>query len=295
MAPVIGITTYDDQASWRDWSARAAVLPWTYVDAVRRGGGRPVLLPPGGDAAEAAATVAGLDGVVVAGGPDIGPASYGARPHPRTRPAVPGRDAWELAVTASALRLGVPVLAICRGMQVLNVLRGGTLHQHLPDLVGHGEHGGIPGGYGQHKVRVDPGSMLAGILAEDGYFQVPTRHHQAVDRLGDGLVASAWAEDGTVEAVEAAPQAGPQAAPQGSPQAAPQGSPQAAPQGSPQAAPQAGPQHPEDGHRFVLGVQWHPEQGDDPRLFAALAAAAAERARGGAGTVPAHGRLASMV
>ncbi len=259
MAPVIGITTYDDHAAWRDWSAQAALLPWAYVDAVRRGGGRPVLLPPGGDDAEAAATVAGLDGVVVTGGPDVNPARYGAAAHPRTRPAAPARDAWELAVTAAALRLGVPLLAICRGMQVLNVLRGGTLHQHLPDLVGHGGHGGVPGGFGQHKVRVAPGSLLAGILPGNGYVEVPTRHHQAVNLLGDGLVAVAWAEDGTVEAVE------------------------------------AGPSDLEGVHGFVLGVQWHPEQGDDPRLFAALAAAAAERARGAAGIIPPDDRLAPMV
>jgi putative glutamine amidotransferase len=253
MTPVIGITTYDDHASWRSWSARAAMLPWAYVDAVRRGGGRPVLLPPGGDDDEAAATVAGLDGVVVAGGPDVGPARYGAAAHPRTTPAVPARDAWELAVTGSALRQRVPLLAICRGMQVLNVLCGGTLHQHLPDLVGHGGHDGAPGSFGRHEVRVAAGSVLARVLPEDGHFEVPTRHHQAVDLLGDGLVAVAWAKDGTVEAVE------------------------------------AGPPHVEswgagwetDG--FVLGVQWHPEQGDDSRLFAALAAAAAQRARGAEG------------
>ena len=152
------------------------------------------------------------------------------------------RDAWEFAVTGHALRLGVPLLAICRGMQVLNICRGGTLHQHIPDLIDNGRHAGAPGGFGLHKVRVSPDSVLGGILPEEGYFEVPTRHHQAVDLLGDGLKAVAWEEDGTIEAVEAGP---------------------SALDGLP---------------GFVLGVQWHPEQGSDPRLFTALTGAATERA-----------------
>jgi len=258
MTPVIGIATYDDEAAWRSWSARAALLPYAYVDAVRASGGRPVLLPPGGTDEEAGAAVAGVDGLIVAGGPDVEPARYGAVRHPLTQPPVPVRDAWDLAVTHSALRLGVPLLAICRGMQVLNICRGGTLHQHVPDLVGHERHFGPDGGFGTHRIRVSPGSMLARILTpepEDGYFEVPediypedtyhdvpTRHHQAVELLGDGLAAVAWEQDGTIEAVEAGPSA-------------------------------------LDGFSgFVLGVQWHPEQADDLRVFAALIAAAAERA-----------------
>ena len=242
MTPVIGITAYDDDAEWRKWQARAALLPYVYVNAVRRGGGRPVLLPPGGDADEARETVAGLDGLVVSGGPDIDPVRYGQTRHPRTQPSVPVRDAWDLAVTGAALTQAVPVLAICRGMQVLNVCRGGTLHQHVPDLVGHVRHEGGQGYYGRHQVRLSPDSVLAGILPEPGLFDVPTHHHQAVDLLGDGLRAVAWEEDGTVEAVEAG--------------------------------------HSELGglSGFVLGVQWHPEQGDDLRLFGALVSAATERA-----------------
>ncbi len=241
MTPVIGITTYEDQASWRGWSARAAMLPFVYVDAVRRSGGRAVLLPPGGDDEEASATVASLDGLVVAGGPDIDPVRYGASRHPRTQAPVTSRDVWDLSVTGHALRLGVPLLAICRGMQVLNVCRGGTLHQHLPDLVGHGRHDGPPNGFGLHRVRISPDSTLATILPEDDFIEVPTHHHQAVNLLGDGLKAVAWEEDGTVEAVE------------------------------------AGPSELGGFSGFVLGVQWHPEQGSDPRLFTALAEAAAER------------------
>ena len=241
MTPVIGITTYDDHATWRSWSARAAMLPAVYVEAVRRSGGRPVMLPPGGDGEEANFTVAGLDGLVVPGGPDIEPERYGAARHPETQVPVPVRDAWDFAVTGAALSLSVPLLAICRGMQVLNVVRGGTLHQHIPDLVGHVRHGGRQGKYGQHKVRVSPGSLLAGIIPDDGHFSVPTHHHQAVDLLGDGLKAVAWEEDGTVEAVEAGP---------------------SALDGLP---------------GFVLGVQWHPEQGSDMRVFTALVSAATER------------------
>jgi putative glutamine amidotransferase len=241
MTPVIGITAYDDEAAWRNWKARAALLPYAYVNAVRRAGGRPVLLPPGGDADEASATVAGLDGLVVSGGPDIDPVRYGQARHPRTQPSVPVRDAWDLAVTGAALTAGVPLLAICRGMQVLNVCRGGTLHQHVPDLVGHERHEGTPGFYARHRVRVGAGSVLAGILPEPGYFDVPTYHHQAVDLPGDGLRAVAWAEDGLIEAVE------------------------------------TGPSELGGLPGFVLGVQWHPEQGDDVRLFGALVGAAAER------------------
>ncbi len=242
MRPSIGITTYDDEASWGLWRSRAAMLPWPYVDSVRRSGGRPVLLPPGGDDDEARATVAGLDGLIVAGGPDIDPGRYGAARHPATQPPVPERDAWDLAVTASALSLGVPLLAICRGMQVLNVLRGGTLHQHVQDVVGHARHDGPAAGFGLHKVQISPGSMLSGILHESGWHDMPTHHHQAVDLLGDGLQAVAWEEDGLVEAVE------------------------------------AGPSELEGFSGFVLGVQWHPERHDDLRLFTALVSAAAERA-----------------
>src|SRR6201994_3265933 len=241
MTPVIGITTYEDQASWRGWSTRAAMLPFVYVDSVRRSGGRAVLLPPGGDDAEASATVASLDGLIVTGGPDVDPVRYGAARHPRTQPPATLRDAWDLTVTSHALRLGVPLLAICRGMQVLNVCRGGTLHQHLPDLVGHGRHDGPPNRFGLHRVRISPDSTLATVLPEDDFIEGPTHHHQAVNLLGDGLKAVAWEEDGTVEAVE------------------------------------AGPSELGGFSGFVLGVQWHPEQGSDLRLFGALVEAGTRR------------------
>jgi len=236
MAPTIGITTYHAKADWRGWSEEGALLPWTYVTAIRDNGGRPVLLPPGGDAAEAAATVAVLDAVVIAGGGDIDPAIYGAARHPRTEIPAPDRDAWELAVADAAIGMNVPLLGICRGMQVLNVACGGTLHQHVPDLVGHDGHAGNPIGFGVHKVRVTSGSTVMGILSGGEYFEVPTHHHQAVDKVGDGLIAVAWADDGIIEAIEAVTP-----------------------------------------HEFIVGVQWHPEQGVDSRLFAALVAAAENR------------------
>jgi len=238
MGPIIGITAYAAHAQWKGWSAPASLLPWSYVDAIRRSGGRPVLLPPGGSDDEAAATVASLDGVVLAGGADVNPARYGAQPHPETAISDPDRDAWEFAVASAALREGVPLLGICRGMQVLNVYLGGTLHQHVPDLVGHDGHNGPHSGFDAHRVRVTAGQRLPTILPGGDYFDVPTHHHQAVDVTGAGLVAVAWAEDGIVEAVEG---------------------------------------NPGELDGFVIGVQWHPEQGDDPRLFEALVAAANQR------------------
>lgn len=241
MGPIIGITAYAAQADWKGWSAPAALLPWAYVDAIRRNGGRPVLLPPGGSDDEAAATVSDLDGIVLAGGADVNPARYGAQPHPATAVSDPDRDAWELAVAKAALRDGVPLLGICRGMQVLNVCLGGTLHQHVPDLTGHDGHDGPRSGFSRHRVRITAGQRLASILPAGGYFDVPTHHHQAVDVTGAGLVPVAWAEDGIIEAIEGAPGE-------------------------------------LDG--FVVGIQWHPEQGDDPRLFQALLAAAETRRTG---------------
>jgi putative glutamine amidotransferase len=217
------------------------LLPYVYVDAVRAAGGRPVLLPPGGDELEARETVAGLDGLVVSGGPDVDPSRYGAARHPRTQEPVTARDSWDLSVTASALELGVPLLAICRGMQVLNVCRGGTLHQHVEDIVGHVRHDGPRHGFGQHSVQVAEDSLLASVLPSGAFFDVPTHHHQAVDLVGDGLRAVAWEEDGLIEAVEAGPSA---------------------------LGGLSG---------FVLGVQWHPEQGKDQRLFNALVQAAVAR------------------
>ncbi|MEU6552545.1 gamma-glutamyl-gamma-aminobutyrate hydrolase family protein [Streptomyces sp. NPDC046915] len=222
--PLIGVSTYlETGARWGVWELEAALLPAAYPRLVQRAGGLAAMLPPD-DPAHAAATVARLDGLVVAGGPDVDPARYGAERSPRTGPPAPERDAWELALIDAALAARVPLLGVCRGMQLLNVALGGTLVQHLD---GHAE---VVGVFGGHPVKPVPGTLYAEAVPEET--TVPTYHHQAVDRLGEGLVPSAYAADGTVEALE---------------------------------LPSAG---------WVLGVQWHPEMGEDLRVVRALIRAA---------------------
>ncbi|MFF7165793.1 gamma-glutamyl-gamma-aminobutyrate hydrolase family protein [Streptomyces sp. NPDC008086] len=192
--PLIGVSTYLESAvRWGVWELDAALLPAGYPRLVQRAGGLAAMLPPD-DPAHAAAAVARLDGLVVAGGPDVEPVRYGAEREPRTGPPARARDAWELALIDAALTTGVPLLGICRGMQLLNVALGGTLVQHID---GHAE---VVGAFGTHAVKPVPGSLYAGVVPEETL--VPTYHHQAVDRLGEGLVPSAYADDGTVEAVE---------------------------------------------------------------------------------------------
>jgi putative glutamine amidotransferase len=198
-APVIGLTAYCEDARWAYWHKPAVLLPANYAEQVAAAGGVPVLLPP---LPAVAAAVDRLDGLLLTGGGDIDPGRYGAQPHPRTgRVSVP-RDAAELELLGAAAAAGLPVLGVCRGMQLLNVARGGTLCQHLRGDAGHTP---APGTFGSHPVRVAAGTRLAGILGANGDgVDVPTAHHQAVDRLGEGLVATAWAEDGIIEAVESA-------------------------------------------------------------------------------------------
>ncbi|GEB59455.1 gamma-glutamyl-gamma-aminobutyrate hydrolase family protein [Streptomyces gardneri] len=224
--PLIGVTTYLDQARWGVWDMQAALLPAPYPRLVRESGGLAVMLPPD-DAAAAAEVVARLDGLVVAGGADVEPVRYGAEPDPRTGPPARARDSWELALIDAALASGTPLLGICRGMQLLNVALGGTLVQHLD---GHVEAVGV---IGRHAVKPVPGTRYASLVPE--LAEVPTYHHQAVDRLGTGLAASAHAEDGTVEAVELSAPA------------------------------------------WALGVQWHPEMGEDLRVMRGLVEAARAR------------------
>jgi putative glutamine amidotransferase len=230
--PLIGLSAYCEEARWAHWHKPAVLLPANYAEQVAAAGGIPVLLPPLPSVAAAAGR---LDGLLLTGGGDIDPGTYGAQPHPRTsRVSVP-RDAAELELLDAATAEGLPVLGVCRGMQLLNVARGGTLRQHLPNDAGHTP---APGTFGSHPVRVAAGTRLAGILGANGDgTDVPTAHHQAVDRLGEGLVATAWAQDGVIEAVEASAAGDP----------------------------------------FMLAVQWHPEAGTDPRLIEALVVAAAAR------------------
>ncbi|MEU3043805.1 gamma-glutamyl-gamma-aminobutyrate hydrolase family protein [Streptomyces diastaticus] len=227
--PLIGVSTYlEDEAGWGVWTMPAALLPAGYPALVRAAGGLVAMLPP--DAPERAdAVVARVDGLVIAGGPDVEPARYGAERDPRTGPPAPARDAWELALIDAALSLGTPLLGICRGMQLLNVALGGTLVQHLDG------HTGGTGVFGSHPVKPVPGSRYAAAVPEESV--VPAYHHQCVDELGRGLSVSAQADDGTVEAIETA------------------------------------------GEPWVLGVQWHPEMGEDTRVMRALVEAAATRGR----------------
>ncbi|MFB9433166.1 gamma-glutamyl-gamma-aminobutyrate hydrolase family protein [Streptoalloteichus tenebrarius] len=196
--PLIGVSTYSEVAGWGVWRRPADLLPRSYSDIVLRAGGVPVLLPP--LETGAAEVVRALDGLVLAGGADVDPATYRAKPHPRTTETRPERDSWELGLLRHALDRDLPVLGVCRGMQLLNVGYGGTLRQHLPDDVGHAGHRPAPALFGSTTVRVDPGSGLARWIGPR--CAVSCYHHQAVAELGAGLAAVAWAEDGTVEAVE---------------------------------------------------------------------------------------------
>jgi gamma-glutamyl-gamma-aminobutyrate hydrolase PuuD len=222
--PIIGITSYSQEASWGYWTLPAALLPLSYVESVEAGGGRPVLIPPSPDGVEETLDI--LDGLILSGGADIDPEIYGAEPHPATTLVHPHRDEAELALLEAALARDMPVLAICRGMQLLNVVHGGDLHQHLPELLGHEEHRAVPGTFSDHEVSIAEGSRIGALIGTRA--PVKSSHHQGVDRVGEGLDAVGWAEDGSVEAIE------------------------------------------EPGRRFALGVLWHPEEGEDKRLFTAL-------------------------
>ena len=235
-SPAIGISCYAQQARWGAWDDQAILLPRRYADKVAKAGGTPVLLPP---LPGIEGILPRLDGLVLSGGGDIDPARYAAPRGEAPGPASAARDDAELDLCTAALDSGLPLLGICRGLQVINVALGGTLHQHLPDIVGHDGHSPEPGGYGSHDVSVAAGSRLASALGR-AELAVPTHHHQAIDRLGDGLVATAWASDGIIEAAEFR---------------------------------LAG-----RGTAVLLAVQWHPEAGDDLSLFRWLTAAASMRA-----------------
>ncbi|HLM05804.1 MAG TPA: gamma-glutamyl-gamma-aminobutyrate hydrolase family protein [Blastococcus sp.] len=227
MRPLIGITTYRELAQWGTWHVPAVLLPASYADAVAEAGGEPVLLPTGAISAD---VVAHLDGLVIAGGPDVDPARYGADPGPHTTVVRPERDESELNAVQAALDRDLPLLAICRGMQLLNVALGGDLVQHVPEVAGTGCHDPGEGRFERRLVTTAQGSGLQRLLGATA--PVDCHHHQALGRIAEGLMPSAWAEDGLVEAVELR------------------------------------------GRRFCVGVQWHPEAGEDRRLFAAQVEAA---------------------
>ena len=243
--PVLGLTTYLQQAQTGVWDVRASFLPAIYFEGVAMAGGIAVLLPPQPvDADIVERVLDGLDAVIITGGCDVDPAGYGQQPHPATDEPVGDnrlRDAWEFGLLKGALGRGIPVLGICRGAQVVNVALAGTLHQHLPDVLGHTRHQQGNAVFATSSVRTVPGTRLAALIGESSNAQC--YHHQAIDRLGEGLIISAQDDDGVIEAVEIDRAT-----------------------------------HPD---KWVLAVQWHPEERlDDLRLFAAVVEAAAVYARG---------------
>jgi putative glutamine amidotransferase len=202
--PVIGICAAVERVSWGAWrEVPSSIMPLSYSRAVQAAGAVALLLPPDDEAAQQPDELLDLvDGLMLAGGCDVDPASYGARPHAETSGTWPERDRFELALTHRAIERELPVLGICRGMQLLNVATGGTLLQHVPEQVGHEDHRHTPGQFSDHEVRLEEGSLAARAVGADTT-AVKSHHHQGVDQLGEGLVATGWSStDGIVEAIE---------------------------------------------------------------------------------------------
>lgn len=252
--PVIGVCTALERAQWSVWDQRTALIPTNYLDAVRRAGGMALLLAPDPELIERPDEALDLlDGLLLIGGADIAPASYGAALDPATVNPVPERDAFEIALARRAVARGIPLLGICRGMQLLNVAFGGTLHQHLPERFGHHDHLKARGSFdgADHDVRLTPGS-LAALAAGEELHGTKSHHHQGVDRVGEGLVVTGTATiDGLPEALEL------------------------------------------PGPAFVLGVQWHPEADERSRVIGALVEAARAYAADGSATTASSSTSAS--
>lgn len=202
--PTIGICAAVERVSWGVWDGYEVTLaPRAYARAVQRAGGLAIVLPPD-------EVVVGdpdllldrVDGLLMAGGADLDPTSYGAAPHPETKGTWPDRDRFEIALARRALELDLPLLGICRGMQLINVALGGTLDQHLPESIGDGRHRSVAGSFGTHRVRLEEGTLACGAAGGDGLL-VMSHHHQGVDKLGEGLEVSGWSvDDDIVEAIE---------------------------------------------------------------------------------------------
>jgi putative glutamine amidotransferase len=199
----IGICAALERARWGPWEDTVTMLPRSYATAVQAAGGLAFLLPPDEVLTEAPDPLLDrLDALILAGGSDVDPATYGAAPHPETSGAWPERDGFELALARRALERDLPLLGVCRGMQIVNVALGGTLVQHLPDALGSPEHRHTPGAFADHEVRLEPGSLVAGAVGRQRLI-VKSHHHQGVGELGEGLVASGWSvSDDLVEAIE---------------------------------------------------------------------------------------------
>ena len=236
LRPRIGICTNLEQAQWGVWDQQTALLPFSYVTAVQRAGGIVLMIPPDPELVNDPDQVLDiLHGLVLAGGADLDPASYGAERSPHTRHTVPERDATELALTRRAIERDIPTLGICRGMQLMNVACGGTLHQHLPELLGHEHHRRHPGTFegADHPVQLAPDSLAARAAGEIEH-RTLSHHHQGIDELGEGLrVTGHSILDELPEAIEA------------------------------------------PGRRYVLGVQWHPEADETSTIVDSLVAEAA--------------------
>jgi putative glutamine amidotransferase len=235
--PVVGICTSLVRARWSVWDRQAALLPFDYPQAIQRAGGLALMIPPDPQLQDNPDQMLDLiDGLIFAGGNDIDPACYGATRHPETKTIVPERDRVELALARQAVERDLPVLGICRGMQLLNVAFGGTLLQHLPDEVGHGAHRVQPGTFdgSEHDVRLQPGSVAARAAGEELHV-TNSHHHQGLDRVADGFVVTGHsALDDLPEAIEM------------------------------------------PARQFVLGVQWHPEADEHSRVIETLVEQARE-------------------